>query len=161
MIYYIFLDVDGVLNDEDYTIQCYEKNGGFPMHMNFAPFDPRALNNLMYLIQRLRKTGVPKIILSSTWRLDDTDTEIVKARIAEYGLRIENKTPYIHSNRGEEIEVFLQEQKIEENYSFVILDDDCFDIKSKFPDRLVLVDRYYGLSMKDIKKAQEILERKV
>lgn len=158
MIYYIFLDIDGVLNDEDYTIQCYEKNGGYPMHMNFAPFDPRALNNLMYLVQKLRKTGTPKIILSSTWRLDNTDTEIVKARIAEYGLRIEDRTPHIHSNRGEEIEAFLQKQDNKGDYSVVILDDDFFDIKEKFPNCLVLVDRYYGLSMKDVEKAIEILE---
>lgn len=158
MIYYIFLDIDGVLNSEDYTRQCYEKNGGYPMHMNFAPFDPRALNNLMYLVQRLRKMGTPKIILSSTWRLDDVDTTIVKARIAEYGLRIEDKTPFIHSNRGEEIETFLEEKKDKEDYSVVILDDDSFDIKEKFPHCLVLVDRYYGLSMKDVERAIEILE---
>ena len=161
MIYYIFLDIDGVLNDEEYFLQCYRKNGGYPMHMHFAPFDPKTLDCLMYFIQDLRKTGTPKIILSSTWRLNDTDTEIVKARIAEYGLRIEDRTPYIHSNRGEEIEDFLKKQEINKDYSFVILDDDSFDIKNKFPDRLVLVDRYYGLSTRDTDKAKEILERKV
>ena len=56
---------------------------------------------------------------------------------------------------------FLKKQKVNEDYSFVILDDDSFDIKNKFPDRLVLVDRYYGLSTRDTDKAKEILERKV
>lgn len=162
MINYIFLDIDGVLNDENYLLECYEKNGGHPMHMNHVPFDPNALTNLMYLVQDIRKKGnTPKIILSSTWRLHDIDTEIVSARIAEYGLRLEGRTPYIHSNRGEEIKHFLESQDINENYSFVILDDDSFDIKNVYPDRLVLVNRIVGLLQCDIDQAKKILEKEV
>lgn len=162
MINYIFLDVDGVLNDERHIEECYEKNGGYPMSMNHVPFDPSALTNLMNLVQYIRKRGdVPKIILSSTWRLHEIDMEIVSARIAEYGLRLEGRTPYIHSNRGEEIESFLSSENITEDYSFVILDDDSFDIKTKYPDRLVLVNRIVGLLESDVQLAIEILERKV
>jgi hypothetical protein len=157
MTYYIFLDVDGVLNDEEHFRQCWEMNGGYAMHMNFAPFDPRALTNLMNLVKVIRKYGEPKIILSSSWRLHEVDTEIVKARIAEYGLRIIDKTPYIHSERGLEIQDFLSKQE-DKDYKFVILDDDLFDIKDLYEENLVLVDRYYGLSGKDVDKALNILE---
>lgn len=162
MINYIFLDIDGVLNDENHILECYEKNGGYAMHMNHVPFDPNALTNLMYLVQDIRAKGnTPKIILSSTWRLHDVDMEIVSARIAEYGLRLEGRTPYIHSNRGEEIEDFLKSQKHNEEYSFVILDDDSFDIKDKFPEHLVYVNRIVGLLQSDVEKAKEILKIKV
>ena len=92
MIYYIFLDIDGVLNDEVHIEKCYEMNGGYPMHMNHVPFDPKALANLMDLVKKIRKVGEPRIVLSSTWRLHEIDMEIVDARIAEYGLSLFDKT---------------------------------------------------------------------
>lgn len=162
MICYIFLDIDGVLNDENYIRMCYQKNGGYAMHMNHCPFDPNALTNLMYLVQYVRAIGsIPKIILSSSWRLHEIDIEIIKARIAEYGLQITNKTPYLHQNRGKEIESFLESQKLEEEYSFVILDDESFDINTIFPNNLVLVNPEYGLSSMDVEKAKTILERSI
>lgn len=157
MDYYIFLDVDGVLNDEVYIEECYEKNGGYPMSMNHVPFDPKALTNLMNLVKEIRLYGEPHIILSSTWRLHEVDMEIVNARIAEYGLRLEGKTPYIHSNRGEEIQDFLSGLSVND-YRFVILDDDKFDIENIYPDNLVYINRLYGLSSEDVDKALEILE---
>ncbi len=161
MIYYIFLDIDGVLNDEVYIEKCYDMNGGYPMSMSYVPFDPKALSNLMNLVQKIRlvSDGEPRIVLSSTWRLHETDTEIVKARIAEYGLRLFDKTPYIHSERGLEIKSFLSKQNLDENdYKFVILDDDKFDIETIYADNLVYVNRIYGLSVSDVNKALKILD---
>lgn len=166
MIYYIFLDIDGVLNDEVHIEKCYEMNGGYPMSMNHCPFDPKALTNLMNLVKRIRKVGTPRIVLSSTWRLHEIDTEIVNARIAEYGLSLFDKTPYIHSNRGLEIKSFLErmekehpvEEYPDEKFKFVILDDDKFDIENLYSNNLVYVNRIYGLSVSDINKALKILD---
>lgn len=154
MIYYIFLDIDGVLNDEVHIEKCYEMNGGYPMSMNHTPFDPKALTNLMNLVKKLRKVGEPRIILSSTWRLHEVDIEIVESRIAEYGLQLFDKTPYINSNRGQEIKEYLKDKR---DYRFIILDDDKFDIEDLYPTELILVDRIYGLSVSDINKALNIL----
>ena len=75
--FYIFLDVDGVLNNETYTVSCYERHHK-SMHMNHVPFDPKCLNNLMILVQSLEKLGFEvKIILSSTWRLSNIDYELL------------------------------------------------------------------------------------
>ncbi len=161
MIYYIFLDIDGVLNDEIYIEKCYDMNGGYPMSTSYVPFDPKTLFNLMNLVQKIRLVSdeEPRIVLSSTWRLRETDTEIVKARIAEYGLRLFDKTPYIHSERGLEIKSFLNKQNLDENdYKFVILDDDKFDIETIYADNLVYVNRIYGLSVSDVNKALKILD---
>ena len=54
-LFFIFLDVDGVLNNEDYIEECYEKNGHHAMHMNHVPFDPKCLENLMILVNKLRE----------------------------------------------------------------------------------------------------------
>lgn len=161
MIYYIFLDIDGVLNDEVHIEKCYEMNGGYPMHMNHVPFDPKALTNLMNLVKKIREVGEPRIVLSSTWRLHEIDMEIVDARIAEYGLSLFDKTPYIHSQRGLEIRAFLErmsEDYPDEEYKFVILDDDKFDIETLYADNLVYVNRIYGLSISDVNKALKILD---
>lgn len=157
MIYYIFLDIDGVLNDEVHIEKCYEMNGGYPMSMNHCPFDPKALTNLMNLVKRIREVGEPRIVLSSTWRLHEIDMEIVSARIAEYGLRLFDKTPYIYSQRGLEIKDYLSSHQ-EEDYKFVILDDDKFDIETLYADKLVYVNRIYGLSVTDVNKALKILD---
>lgn len=164
MIYYIFLDVDGVLNDEVHIEKCYDMNGGHSMFMRYIPFDPKALFNLMTLIKQIRLVSneEPRIILSSSWRLNEIDTEIVKARIAEYGLRLFDKTSYIHCDRGLEIETFLNKQELDgvTNYNFVILDDDKFDIETKYPNNLVYIDRTYGLTENDVNKALKILKIK-
>ena len=160
MKYYIFLDIDGVLNNTEYIEKCYKKNGGYPMSMNCAPFNPIALNNLMKLAKRIRREGELKIILSSTWRLRDTDIAIVNSRLAEYGMNISDLTPRIEQKRGLEIQEFLYEDTNQErdDYTFVILDDEDFDIKKIYPDNLVKVNSIKGFRWRDYRKALKILE---
>lgn len=127
-LWYIFLDVDGVLDDENYFMKCYNhhKVNGI-MSMNHFPFNPESLYNLMILVQYIQNHDRQvKIILSSTWRLRELDIEIVKHRLAEYGLRIADKTENL-GRRGDEIISFLSKNKEFENY--IVLDDDINDIK--------------------------------
>lgn len=68
-VIYIFLDVDGVLNNLNYIKECYSRHGK-SMSFYHVPFDPKCLLQLMYLVQELQFNGKDvKIILSSTWRL--------------------------------------------------------------------------------------------
>ena len=154
---YIFLDIDGVLNDETYIGECYKRHNK-PMHMNHVPFNPKSLNVLMELCQSIEKNGYEvRIILSSTWRLHEIDVEIVKARIAEYGLRLYDKTSYILGNRGKEIQEYLKDK---ENYKFIIIDDDKFDIENLYHDNFIHVNPLYGLSITDKNKALKIVLKK-
>lgn len=154
---FVFLDVDGVLNNERYIVKCYKKHHK-PMHMNHVPFDPRCLNNLMILVQTLEHNNYEvKIILSSTWRLSEIDYEIVNARLAEYGLKLSGKTPNLRAIRGEEIQDFLKD-KIYEN--IIILDDDIFDIKEYFPNNIVRTNFKLGLTKNDVNKALKIIDSK-
>lgn len=124
---YIFLDVDGVLNNQQYIEYCYENNGHKPMYMSNVPFDPKCVNNLMYLINYIQSKGyITRIILTSTWRLHKTDLEIVESRLCEYGLTIYDKTPHINSERGKEIQEYLDTSNI--CCYYLIIDDDMFDI---------------------------------
>lgn len=131
-VFYIFLDIDGVLNNENYFWKCFNRHKikGI-MSMNCFPFDPKCLENLMILNQHIQKIGYEvKIILSSTWRLNDIDTAIVNARLAEYGMRIYAKTISSNSgNRGLEIKEFLNNNKHD---NFLILDDEIRDIENVF-----------------------------
>lgn len=151
---YIFLDIDGVLNDNVYTEKCYEKHHK-PMSMNHVPFNPKSLQVLMELCQELENMLYEvKIILSSTWRLGNISVEIIQARLAEYGLTISNKTSYIDAKRGLEIKEFLKDKK---DYKFVILDDEVYDICEVYPDNFVKIDAQIGLSVSDKNKALHII----
>lgn len=140
-LFYIFLDIDGVLNNMDYWNECFERHHvkGI-MSMNCFPFDPKCLNNLMKLNQELREKNFNvKIVLSSTWRLNQTDVEIVNTRLAEYGMRIFAKTISLNNgNRGLEIKNFLKNEKYGKADNFLILDDEIRDIAEQFEERHII-----------------------
>lgn len=119
----IFLDIDGVLNSENYWDECYARHKKNTMNMNCYPFDPKCLNNLMKLCQEIELLGYEvQIILSSTWRLQKVDREIVKARIAEYGLRLAGYTSELY-DRGQEISAYLLKHYDTNFNKYLILDD--------------------------------------
>lgn len=152
---YIFLDIDGVLNSFQYLEYCYKRHHK-PMSMNHTPFDPNCLENLMILVQTIERNDcIVQIILSSTWRLSEIDYEIVNARLAEYGLRLEDKTPNIDSNRGLEISQFLKDKQYN---NILILDDEGRDILSYYPNNLISCNPVNGFSKENIQECFTILD---
>lgn len=151
---YIFLDIDGVLNSFQYLEYCYKRHHK-PMSMNHTPFDPNCLENLMILVQTIERNNyIVQIILSSTWRLSEIDYEIVNARLAEYGLRLEGKTPRIEQQRGLEIKEFLKDK----NYlNYIILDDESFDILQYHSSHLVTTNPVTGLDKDNIQECLNII----
>lgn len=155
---YIFLDIDGVLNNEKYTKLCYEKfHRKHPFFCNNVPFDPSSLIQLAYLCNYIRsKDDEPYVVLTSSWRLHDADREVAAARLEEYNIQIKDiTTKDTYLERGEQIKQYLD--KIGHPVDFVILDDESFDIKEYFPDELVLTDFRIGFTSKEKTKAEEIL----
>lgn len=159
--FYVFLDIDGVLNDERYIEKCWKMNGNKAMHMNHVPFDPKSLKNLMKLCNFIEKFNYnPRIILTSTWRLNDIDFEIIDARLAEYGLTLSGRTECINHKRGKEISAFIKNS--ENNCSmFLILDDESFDIIDYFPFELIQTDFKTGFNRKCLNKAKEYVRWKL
>ena len=79
----IFLDIDGVLNNMNYTIYTFEMLGRDRayeiMHKDLDIFDPISLNLLCKLIEHFKDDI--KVVLSSTWRLNQKGINKVKEKI--------------------------------------------------------------------------------
>ena len=151
---YIFLDCDGVLNNKRYIEKCYRRNGHKPMSMYCTPFAPYNLKNLA---KNVRKTGA-NIVLTSTWRLDKEHMAVLRARLAEYGLKIYDQTSNFGMNRGAEISEWLKEHS-KGKKSFVIIDDDTFDILPFFDRKYIIqTNTKYGLTFGDRIKAIKVLK---
>ena len=140
-LFYIFLDIDGVLNNMKYWNECFERHKvkGI-MSMNCFPFDPKCLSNLMKLNQELQKQNYNvKIVLSSTWRLNQVDIGIVNSRLAEYGMRIFATTISLSSGkRGLEIKNFLEDEQYGKADNYLILDDEIKDIVEQFEEKHII-----------------------
>lgn len=157
---YIFLDIDGVLNNEEYTKLCYEKWGrNTPFFCNNVPFDPSSLEQLAYLCSYIKsKEDEPCIILTSSWRLSESDFIVAAARLAEYNIKIKDiVSKDMWLKRGQQIKKYLNEEISYSSVDFVIIDDEKFDIEKYFLDELVLVNPQYGFTSKEKTKAEKIL----
>lgn len=155
----VFLDIDGVLNSEEFFIErtqdCrydnYRAAGYSPkMSRNLCSLDSVAIANLNYIISQ---TGA-KIVVSSTWRCDDPWLQELFAVVgipSYIGI-----TPYhIARHRGTEIKQWLDKHPEVENY--VILDDDNDMLDSQL-DNFVQTDAYKrGLSLVNAEQAIKIL----
>ena len=138
---YIFLDIDGVLNNIKHYSKQHKKYGGRYI-CEQIPFNPRSLKNLHKLI---RKTKA-KIVLTSSWRNYDTTMIVLNARLKEYGLKIFSVTPYLEGRRGKEIKSWCK-SNISKNDSILIIDDEIFDILDYYQEKNILkINPYYGLT---------------
>ena len=147
---YIFLDVDGVLNNYNHYSKQHEKYGG-KFFMQNMPFNPKSLQNLRKIID---KTGA-QIVLTSSWRKSAPCMTVLEARLCEYGIKIYDKTGDVGS-RGNEIIDWLFENTIDGD-EFIIIDDELYDLQESFSDmRIYKIDPKYGL---DRKATNGILER--
>ena len=124
----IFLDVDGVLNSYDwfYSNQKNSNKNNKPI----APLDDKAI----HILSKIVNSTNAKIVLSSSWRVKSDDSESMlelREKFNEYGISIFDKTGWSRKrkSRGWEIREWLKEnRKLYNITSFVIIDDDSFDI---------------------------------
>lgn len=95
------------------------------------PFNPRSLKNLKWIIERTGGKNKTKIVLSSSWRMSNNCMVVLKARLAEYGIKQELVTPQINGERGLEIKTWLDDNATVDD-SYVIIDDEIKDISIYF-----------------------------
>lgn len=120
----IFLDVDGVLNSMPYfkSLDIGNKQIGYNDISDFH----------LQMLAKIYHTCNAKIVLSSTWReLDDESDRNVysmykylESSLAKYDMKIISKTPVIQMNRPFEIVTWLSNREDKSNIKFVSLDDD-------------------------------------
>jgi len=139
----IFLDIDGVLNDES----CW---GGRPLATNFAKECVEVLNEIV------EATDACVVVSSSRRILYDIDELIEELTSAGINGSIIGVTPSIKGCRGDEIAVWLD--NTDENVrSFVILDDDS-DM-GYLMDHLVQCDPSTGLTKSKAWEAIRMLNK--
>ncbi len=138
---YIFLDIDGVLNNKKHYSKQHKKYGGRFICENM-PFNPRSILNLRKIID---KTNA-KIVISSSWRRTKNGMVVLEARLIEYGIKIHSTTPFINASRGKEIRQWCKENT-QKGDKILIIDDEMYDIKEYFDsDEIVKIDYNKGLN---------------
>ena len=134
----IFLDIDGVMNSEDW----------YNEHLGEGDIDYRAVRLLKLYIE----THDIHIVISSSWRditLKQTLLTLTETPMIDIIGRIIGQTPRSYDgNRGKEIDMWLNDRP--EVDEFYIIDDDDFDIHQK--DRLIHIDYMHGLTQQDLDK---------
>lgn len=146
----IFLDIDGVLNDE-------ETNATTPSgHVGIR-------DKKVKLLKKIVEATDAKVVISSDWRLCDhaidKDYKYLRNKLKYVGnIEIYGTTPNINwQHRGAEIRRWLQDNPTVKDY--VILDDIEFNdfYPKDFYKHVVITDFYYGLTEEDVDEAIHIL----
>ncbi len=156
---FLFLDVDGVLNN--IHTEDTAPSGCLGVSR-------RLIRNLADIIE---KTGAI-IILTSDWKIGwesfdfccSNDAKYLNKKLSKEKIRITGKTYDEHiydrffEDRGKGIKRFLSQQINVESY--VVIDDHVFlDFDEDIKSRLVKTDASVGLTEEDVERAIEILSQ--
>lgn len=148
---YIFLDIDGCLNNKD--------DWKIPYTIN-----KRCLLNFSELCKIInKKYGFVKIVLISTWKeglnKDNNSPQIQHLidTLSICGLTINDKTISVKGKtRQEEIEYYIRRNNIKD---YIILDDDISLYNDISKINIYIVDYHTGFTEKDNKKILKTLKR--
>lgn len=147
----LFLDFDGVLNSEQFIRMLYRqtKKGGLARE-----FCPLASSNLLHIMIEVPDC---KIVVSSSWRIGSSVEELKNLLFENCDVpkdRVIDKTPYLGTPRGLEIQDWLN--KHPEVTHFVIVDDDS-DMEH-LKDKLVQTNNRHGLMLEEADRIIKVLE---
>ena len=165
----IFLDFDGVLNDNNYFDRAQEKIEKFKKDTNFEDnwyddfdlcadklmlhFDPEKLT----LLKELTEATDSKIVIISSWR-EMIEYPFVEKRLKDYGLPIIGRTVDHNRDRGKGIRNYLKIHKEIDDY--IILDDETREYQEEELRHLVKTDFFIeGLNKATQKEAIKRLKR--
>lgn len=157
----IFLDIDGVLNHENW----YEKitENGHP-YTGSRDIDPDCVKNLNLIINSVKNC---KIVLSTSWRsdYDDTCEKLYEKGLVQGSIIGKTKSLELHNIgmglvRGNEIKAFLDElvESVESFKTYVILDDDC-DMLLCQQHNFMKISRWTGFTNRNARRAVNILSK--
>jgi hypothetical protein len=154
----IFLDIDGVLNHEDWFEKSRKQMAKAANEIDVLGkmgkcifwtwhIDPEKVN----LIHKIQKETQAKIVLSSSWRHMKDIQRILEMRNIEF---IDITPDFVDDLRGNEIQAWLNQHSKVEN--FVILDDDS-DMLDTQKDNFIQTDGLKGIQEEHVQQAIEIL----
>ena len=142
----IFLDVDGVLNNQKWAIEMY--NEGVYVYRNDILYGP-SLEQLKRIVDA---TGAV-IVVSSAWRQIPNAYLHLREWLELYDMEIYDKTPYVGRERGDDITAWFERNP--GDWQYVILDDD-YDM-CEHMSHLVQTSFDEGLTEQDADKCIEML----
>lgn len=150
----IFLDIDGVLaTRESYKTVSVLKVGS----KRYSSLDLRAIVNLQLVLDQTKAD----VVISSSWRKLYSLAELRHILDQEsLDCQVVGVTPSHAHGRGAEITQFLVTLPTPP-VSYVILDDDAYDIEDEHPNNLVYVKDGFsktGLTYSQAQRAIQILE---
>lgn len=137
--FYIFLDIDGVLNDLAFIKENLDKKNSSIIKI----FNPKSVDALNYLLNTLTTCYNVNLVISSSWRInmDETVSVLKSNKILLDEISI-SSTGFISPNkRGLEILEYLNDKQDINNY--VIIDDEDFDFKEYFPSSKIIKTNFY------------------
>ena len=149
----IFLDIDGVVN-------CWGTKERAPSKV--VGVEQRLIE---YIKQIVDATGA-KLVLSSTWRkdwafdlLNGIDWHYLRDEFAKQDLYFMDYTPSRRDSwRGEEIKEWLESTEYDVE-SYVIIDDEMFDIRELHEGHMVQTSYETGIKPGGVEMAIKILEK--
>lgn len=143
----IFLDVDGVLNADDWAWDLYGKYK-VQVYRNNILYEPALLQ-----LKRIVNETDASIVVSSTWRKIKPAFEDLTRWLKMYDMEIEDVTPYVGKSRGHDISAYLEQHTDIDRYA--ILDDDS-DMGDHM-DHLVQTNYFEGLTADDADRCIKML----
>ena len=156
----IFLDVDGVLNNtqniKKYRLFFKGKRG---LLIDIKPFF-----YFKKLLKEIEKNNLDvKIVISSSWRLGTILSDWKKLFLHYFnnGEIVKGRTLYLYKDRGIEILELLKiaKEKGDMIDDYIVLDDDIEDIINHInPNKVIKINRRYGLTSRDIEQILKKLE---
>ena len=149
----IFLDID-------YVVNCWSTKERAPSGVIGVE------QRLIAYIKEIVDATSAKIVLSSTWRkdwafnlLDGKDWNYLREEFAKQDLHFFDYTPIRRdSHRGKEIKEWLENTGYDVS-SYVIIDDEMFDIKDLHEGHMVQTYFNDGINPSAVKIAVEILAK--
>lgn len=126
----IFLDVDGVLNNDAY----------FERTKNEKTCRIELDDENIECLKEIIDATDAKVVVTSTWKELRIYSELI-SYLKNFGIEVYNKTVHMSYNRGDEIREYLRTHEIE---NFIILDDEIFRDFNELISHLVKTDFYNG-----------------
>lgn len=147
----LFLDIDGVLNSDDWFRRC-AKSG----NQKYDPLDP-------YLVQKLNSLDC-EVVISSSWGCDNGQTW-KKLRFKGFNLKVIGYTEHYEMGsdwivRGNSIKKWLYDNCKDIDYQYAILDDDS-DMLLEQRKHFVKTNPLTGLTDRNVENIRKILESNI
>ena len=143
MVKIIFLDLDGVLNIIDQEFQYFTSFNKFE---NIEYFERHLVARLNHIINQ---TDV-NLVISSSWRLDMEQLEFELKKVNfKYWDKVIGSTP-VRDNRGAEILEWLEKNYPNNDYEFLVIDDEIRDLKNIYPSNILEIDPRVGITREQV-----------